>query len=227
MKHASLIFLHIPKAAGTTLTDILRKNYPPGCTFRIEGTRMEWSAEQLKKRAKTKRFCLLTGHQWFGNHVHMPQPCTYVTLLRHPVDRMVSHYCYVKRSKGHYLNRQVTERNMTLYDYVVSGFGELRNGMTRFIAAENPPSLEKAKRHLRKHFAVVGLTERFDDSVQLMARLLGWKHTAYANLNVTRNRPALSEIPARTRKAIEAINNKDMELYEWVRKHFEEQLRGR
>jgi hypothetical protein len=84
--------------------------------------------------------------------------------------------------------------------------------------------LDEAKRNLREHFSVVGLTERFNESVVLIKRRLGWERVRYKPRNVTSERPSRSEMPARTLRLIESQNEKDLELYAFGSRLFDREL---
>lgn len=226
--HKSLIFLHIPKAAGTTLNRVIERQYPERATFSIDGGNVYESIEEFKSLSNEQRdgFLCLKGHMPFGLHLYMAQPCAYITLLRDPVDRMISHYYYVLRTPNHYLYEQVVSREMTLEDYVGSDIStELQNGQTKLLAGDekNPPRnmLRIAKRNLREHFMVVGLTERFDESLVLMKKRLCWDDIRYRPRNVTRSRPSRNGVPLSTVRLIEERNQKDLELYAFARQLFE------
>jgi hypothetical protein len=143
--YKSLIFLHIPKAAGTSLHRIIGRQYPQPSIFSIDGADVYGSIEEFKGLSESQRarIACLKGHMPFGLHRYLPQPCAYITFLRDPIDRIVSHYYFVLRTPSHYLYEQVTSQRMTLDDYVRSGIsGELSNGQTKLLAGdeENPPS---------------------------------------------------------------------------------------
>jgi hypothetical protein len=70
--------------------------------------------------------------------------------------------------------------------------------------------------------AVAGLIERFDETLMLMKRALGWSMPYYVRENVTKNKP--KEISPDVRDVIMKHNAYDMELYEWVSKRFEQTL---
>jgi hypothetical protein len=56
-------------------------------------------------------------------------------MMRDPVDRVISHYYFIKRSSEHPLNRVITERNFSLEDYArFEGSKELKNDQARLIA---------------------------------------------------------------------------------------------
>ena len=62
-------------------------------------------------------------------------------------------------------------------------------------AAESPRStrhssvLREAKKNLRRHFSFVGISERFDETLLLLGRTLGWRHVYYRPKLVNKNKP--------------------------------------
>jgi len=90
----SVCFVHIPRTAGGTLKEVLSRAFPEG-TVNDAGNVLnnpERTAEKLRKlRYAESR--ILIGHVPYGVYrAHMPAPVRYVTLLREPVDRVVSHF---------------------------------------------------------------------------------------------------------------------------------------
>ena len=114
-----MIFLHLPKAAGTTLHMILDRQYGPDEAFTIDGQRVRESIEVFKQLPESERARIraLKGHMAFGPHHHLPRPAIYVTLLRDPVRRLISHYHNVRRHPAHYLHDQVMAGQMSLQAY--------------------------------------------------------------------------------------------------------------
>jgi hypothetical protein len=86
-------------------------------------------------------------------------------------------------------------------------------------------TLEIAKRNLDEHFVVVGLSERFDESLLLLRKALGWKNIYYVKRNVTKNRPSKQQLPRETISLIEKHYDLDIQLYEHARQRFEETIR--
>src|SRR5439155_19448351 len=133
------------------------------------------------------------------------QPSRYITVLRDPFDRVISHYYFVRRSPTHYL--YATSRRLGLAEFVAAcGAEEPNNDQTRLLAGTGEPAacdgrgqelLAVAKEHLN-NFAIVGLTEEFDRSLLLMKRTFGWRTHLYARDNVTRRRPAKERLSAET-----------------------------
>src|SRR5690606_18742995 len=129
---------------------------------------------------------LIKGHMPFGVHEYLPNESTYITMLRDPVERVISHYDYVLRRTTHHLRARIIESNMDLEAYVTSGIThEMDNGQVRLLSGHDDDlpfgacselHLQQALRNLREHFSVVGLAERFDHSILLMQHALGWRN---------------------------------------------------
>ena len=77
--------------------------------------------------------------------------------------------------------------------------------------------LELAKHNLNEHFAVAGIAERFDDSLQSLQRFFGWSHpTQVPPRNVTQARPASHTLPKGVIARIRELNALDAELHRYV-----------
>ena len=63
---------------------------------------------------------MISGHLYFEIHREIPQSTGYFTMLRDPVDRIISNYYYVLRAKDHRLHQRINAEKMSLADYVTS-----------------------------------------------------------------------------------------------------------
>lgn len=234
----AVIFLHIPKCAGTSFLDFLRESIPSGAVFDVNmgldypRRLLELESLRAEDRAELRLVC---GHLPWGVHRLLPQASIYVTLLRHPVDRLVSHYSFVKENKRHHLHATVMHERMSLVDYAQSGLsGELENGQTRLLCGR--PESDSLRGHApidREHLnealenllgtrAQFGLMEAYDASRELIAQACGWPAPPPAtHKNVTRRRPSLSAISRREWDVIVDRNPLDMELYEAAVREFD------
>lgn len=228
----TVIFLHIGKTAGTTLRRVLRRNFSSSdvMVVRARGrSRTETLPEFAKlPEADRARPRLIMGHTVFGLHELVPRPSTYVSMVRKPKSLVLSQYTFVQRTEGHRHHEEVVRRGMSLEDYIGSGLSlEMDNSQTRAIAGDldtpfgacTDEMLERAKRNIEHHFAVVGITERFDESLVLMQHAFGWRRINYVRANVAPGkRPEPSEEALRL---IEEHNRLDIELYRWVGERFD------
>jgi hypothetical protein len=229
------IFLHIPKAAGTTLGNIVRWNYNHGLVFRSIGLQEDEEYFRALSVEEKEKYSLIWGHFRFGIHQYLTKPYAYFTVLREPVDRILSLYYYIRRSPEHYLYHQV--KGMDLKEFVsYEHCSELADAQTRFLAGRidayprngifsscNLSDLEHAKYHLQRDIATFGVMEHFDESVLIMAKELGWRKIYYdRKLNATTDRVLKPDISADVVSIIEERNRIDRDLYEYAQQKFSE-----
>jgi hypothetical protein len=115
------------------------------------------------------------------------------------------------------------EQDISLDDFVVSNQTlSLDNIQTRFISGTWPDIpigevtqavFDQAVKNLHT-FSVVGITENFDQSLEILKEKYQWQITSYSSLNVTDKRPRKNEINLETIKAIQLRNHWDIKLYE-------------
>jgi hypothetical protein len=219
-----LIFIHIPKTAGSTLRPIMDRHYPRRLIRKLDFLPRDLDALLLLPEPERSRIRVLQGHFPFGVHEHLAVPADYLTILRHPVDRIISMYYWIHGNKDHVLNKLV--RAMSLKDFADSGFEITANHQTSLIsgltASSHSDALTVARRHLQHEITAFGLNERFDESLLLFKKRLGWKHVFYSRRNVTKGRPRSSEVPDSVLDLIRKHNSLDLELYEFARQTFED-----
>jgi hypothetical protein len=239
-----VIFLHIPKAGGTTLAHVARRQYPATRQRDIIGNHIpgvvprersyEHFVHDLPAHAK-RHLVYVRGHVPFGLHETLGRPAVYVTMLRDPVDRLVSYYHYMMRTPHHYLHAEATRRGLSLADFAASDLtDELTNHQTKLLAGHmsldgvtaDEAMLEAAQAHLDAHFAVVGLTERFDASLVLMKRRLGWGDITYRRANVGRYRTRRPDPDPDVRATLAERNALDQRLYAYAARRLERDLRA-
>ena len=224
----SVIFLHLPKTAGTTLNRLIEWEYPLSAMYSIDPVLFQWSAAHLRKLSpdRMKKTRMFKGHMLFGLHEALPQPATYITVLRDPVDRVLSAFYFMRSYKLHPLYWKMRRGNWTLEDFVRRA--QRDSVQSKIIAGSDYEApctrevVEKAKHNLRHHFSVVGLSERFEESLALMKLRFGWKLNSYSSFNVTRARPKKRDLPESTLALIHQKNAFDIELYECAQQIFAE-----
>jgi len=225
----ALIFLHVPKSAGTTLNRLIEWEYPLFEMYSVDPVLFRWSRARLWRlpQRRLKGFRVFKGHMPFGLHKILPQPATYITVMRGAVERVISAYYFMSNYKLHPNYWKFRREDWTLEDFVQRSPRE--NVQTKMIAGadyDEPCTAEilaKAKENLR-YFSVVGLTERFEESLALMKLRFGWKIESYSSFNLTRTRPKKRDLPQSTLDLIAERNRFDIELYECAAKLFEEAI---
>jgi hypothetical protein len=235
LEQPAVIFLHIPKTAGTTLHRIIERQYRQREIFTIGGISHE-SIEQFRSMSEERRakYRMIKGHLGFGFHEFVPGPSAYFTILRNPIERVISFFYWVRRTPHHYLYDFMISKDIGLKEYLESGANVmLDNAQVRMVSGVwynigfgecTEETLEIAKRNLREECAVVGLTERFDETLILLKRAFGWRNLHYARQNVTASRPRKDQLAPETLDAVVKVNRLDLALYQYATALFEEEI---
>jgi hypothetical protein len=220
-----LAFVHVPKTAGSTLKSMFVGAYSDA-DVKDAGNYPRFP-EATRAKLDSWQFLdcrVLMGHVPYALlRESLPADTRYMTFLRDPVDRVVSHY-YRHRAKKE--GRLSDSELMGAGGKITAASIEdalalplLSNLATRFLcdtpdAFERLPesALDDAKANL-DDFAFVGIQERFEESVGLLQGALGLGPVGYEDRHVNPDRPKLDEIPEKQRELILERNALDVELY--------------
>lgn len=214
--------------------DIISRQYPVEQRFAVRSIKQINNLTSLSEQQKNQ-IRILQGHLPFGTHRYLPhsQGTDYFTLLRSPVERVNSLYHFILEREGHYAHKEIVQNNYSLQDFVCSGLTkETDNGQLRLLGNKTNADygslkvddLAFAKAKLKEHFTVVGLTERFDETVLLLKKQYQWKWTFYRRKNVTKSKITVSDLDESTVNSIIRYNELDIELYNWAAQRFEQHI---
>ncbi len=222
----AVIFLHVPKTAGTTLNRLIEWEYKLPEMYSVDPVLFAWSAAHLRNlpESRLRRTRMFKGHMLFGLHEVLPQSSTYITVLRDPIERVLSAFFFMRTYKLHPLYWKFRREKWTLEEFVKRSTRD--NVQCKIIAGADYHSpctqeiLDKAIDHLDRYFSVVGLSERFEESLALMKLRFGWQLRSYSSFNVTRSRPKQGDLSAPTLELIRERNRFDVALYEHASRLF-------
>jgi hypothetical protein len=221
----TVLFLHVPKTAGTAFRSALASAVAPGNRVWVYppedmvGALTPAMLAELSDSDK-RQLRLVMGHFHFGLHRSLPQRSHYVTMVREPVSRVASLYKHYRQTHPEI----VTE--MGLEEWVFSGrVLQTDNEMTRLISGrENvhfgectPDLLAEAFDHIRHRFAAVLTIDDIEASAALTGRLLRRRLPPIQRENVSLE-ISPSELSDDARRRIEELNRYDLALYEFARR---------
>jgi Galactose-3-O-sulfotransferase len=224
-----LVFIHVPKAGGTTINHILMKNY----RWRLDSYGPDFfpryfpdefiSLVEPPLQDDTRRPVFFTGHIDIANDVFRYMPVRYVaiTMLREPVERAVSLYRFHStlptplgddlrsgkvRAAGFY--REFQKTHPPQYELFAPG------------SSHEQGRIKKALHNLENKISIFGLQTRFDEFAMLLVHMLGLSDVTYAPLNVTPE--AAAQVSAEDRAELRDALADDIAFYEGAARLYQE-----
>lgn len=206
-----LVFDHVPKCAGTTFGNILRKLYGQGFIGCSSSRPLTTMASRIQEAVNNRRPIAIAGHYTWGVQSLLPDNARgrFVTILRHPLRLLLSTHNY---------GRVLMRHDTSIHDYLLH---YPDNPLTDWFGGGD---LDRALERLHS-YDLVGLTERFDDTLALFTLLCGVELQDYTRRNVSsRKHEALApDIEAEFLQ----LQAKDMALYEYALQRMELELAQR
>jgi hypothetical protein len=224
-----LIFLHIPKTAGTTVHHILHNEYR-GQNFFTSGHYKDIEKFEKLNDSEKKKIRILKGHFPFGVHKIYPTPITYFTFLREPLKRSISDFNFLLLNHTHPFYEKFINEKYTLKDLLKEGpIKNFDNCQVRYLAAVNDIEYgcineeiyKIALKNFDEYCEAFGICERFDDSIIYLKHELNWSNPFYIEANVTKKKSYVSNFDEETYQLLNQYNKYDLLLYDYAFKKFD------
>lgn len=212
--------------------EILVAKLPPGaCSPILNSTFAE-------ARAEFDRYTCVSGHIQYEPGASLSDLWSF-TVLREPVDRLISQYCYSRSSVAPTGNRfNELARSLDLCAFIESQEESVVSNISNVMVAhycvlkwdgrgelEPERQLALAKEALQE-FEVVGVTERMNETVDILCARLGLDPAEdVLRLNANRERIPLADVPKDVRVGLKRLNELDIELHAFAHRLHDRQRR--
>jgi hypothetical protein len=230
-----LVHHHVPRTGGTTLQTVLTEQYGQEGVLVIPGTQpLSGVRRVLTSPTRADVRALSTSHPYGIARLIGAQRT--MTMLRSPVDRVLSYVDYLRREPGGENTRwqelHLLACGSSLEEYLASGEdNEVDNWQVRLLSgagtlpafgSDHTALLDQARANLDEIDAV-GLTERIGTSIEFFARQFGWRTFTPVRRNASGEVEiaARSRLPRSTVDRIRDLNRADEQLYRAAVQRFE------
>ncbi len=223
----TLVLIHNPRTGGTSMAEILRRNFARTMHLHRPEQYREFFALSAAERARIDVFY---GHMPVGLPALLTRPARTMIFLREPIDRAISLYYYARQTP-HHPGYQKIAAGATLLDMQV-----LNNDQTRRLwnydwaeilirddawwrrpldGVSEEDQITVAKRNLEA-CDFVGLYEELADDVRRAATCFGLAQAELPLLNTAAGHPRPADLDLATRTALENFHRLDLQLYEFA-----------
>ena len=199
-----LVSIHVPKTAGTSFKEVLRDNYrKEQILFAYDELALPyWEGMDMYLDSPTR---IIHGHIPATKAMKLVYSnAKFIAWVRNPVDRVISYYHFWKKSEphGNVIHDAFLASNMGLLEFAQQPY--LKHEMSSYFG---DLQLED--------FFFIGLTEQFEQDLQLLSGKLGWEVDIIPHKNVG-NKP---KVENNIRIKLEQILSREMELYQRILNH--------
>ena len=231
MEKEQIIFLHIPKTAGTTMRGLIVEQYDADRVAAIyEHQHIDEAGFSALPVQEKNKLDVLIGHFGYGFHRHLEgcsRPYRYATFVREPMQRFLSLY-------NHLANVQFKGSPPDFWS-LLRGPAPWRfnNYQTRMISGVNPEvgqcsleMLDIAIERIEKEFDFVGVTELFNESLVVASEKWGWELRPYKIRNTASRFKAdfRSHLSGEDMEVFIDRNSLDIKLYDYCKNRLLESL---
>lgn len=209
-----IISIHLRKCAGTTFRKQLVNAYRNRVLFDYgDEIGSSWPSSLLKRKNSKKRlltssrslesrFDIIHGHFYKSKYDAIKGDKKYITFLRHPVQRVLSNYWYLKRN----FNRTnpdsliVNKLGFSLEEYIRDH--DTCNLQAQYLESTDLEDLD-----------FVGIVEQYDRSIQTLSSILGVSFKSASLENINPNKQNDYQIDSHIENLILKYNDIDYKLY--------------
>lgn len=232
-----VVFHHIQKTAGTAIRHLLHANYKSDAAKVVSvprHTTRSWFVGL--KDGLGDRFLWLRAVAGHDANYLLPlldgRPAAAFTVVREPVDRVLSRYYFLSRTPSWTLEDLYLGR----WDKQIPGFfsGQAKSLLEPLCDTSgipktaDEPGADEWRERLEQALAayvVVGTQDRLDETIDALGALPGIRRRELYQVRVQRGRPATSSLEPRVAELIRRNNWLDDELYRMANERLDARAR--
>lgn len=208
-----LIYLHIPKTAGSSFHHLASKNFDGRVSLAMPSNIIY---------EKWIQSIMVGGHYFYSDYDGMTTDRLFLCVIRNPVDRAFSLFNYYKHAKDGMEDQRIKlgfnpaslrltiENSNIRQDFV-------DNCQCLYLAGErNFGTFQKV---INNDYFIIGTFDKLDDWLRYLGEKLRWKSVTMPKVNTAHDSTYMDKLKSDGKLVglIRDLNNEDMKLYEFIK----------
>lgn len=215
------MFVHIFKAAGTSVQAQLRRKYGTASVPRInDGPNFP---QRLAETLQESSARVLSGHFQYRRIAQALEETGYTTpvcfsFVRNPVARIVSAYKYFRATPARKWHQEACDMDINAFVVFLMQADpvSLINHQCRVLSAQADANFETARDTIENHFAFVGCMEQLEHRNAAARNVLGMQFDARNRHNASPKRQEPDTLQPKTLSLLQEITQEDEKLYSYI-----------
>eukprot|EP00904_Undaria_pinnatifida_P012460 jgi/Undpi1/8344/HiC_scaffold_25.g10812.m2 len=176
------------------------------------------------------------AHEHYRGIMRDPDSVNFITVMREPRSHFLSVYYYYLQP----INKLSLEEFLSKQPRNPGQFNLLRNPLSAEFGAKTLTQVEHLIAHALPSFKLIFLTDRFDEGLMILRRILGWSmiDMTYITLNETKagsrrwdgkpfvDTPSFDDLPEKVQNKIDALTTLDQRLYTAAKEEYAKRLQS-
>ncbi len=217
-KNQPLIFIHIPKTAGTSIRQVFEQWFGAELHFHYYNEALNEMPEKhgIFLNREDQQAPVVYGHfnrrRKFGVEDYYPGAKQFITILRDPLEMLISTYFYLQKV-AHDWSKYPEPQDPDLINYVRTNQSAMLNYFPRQITFEN------YKEMIEKYFIEIGVVENIELSMQRISNKLKkpFQVEMLGRANATERN---QEVPEEWRDIFIEKNPLEYEIFNYVKNNY-------
>ena len=177
-----VFYVHVPKAAGTTLTTCLAKNFKKRHNLQVKN--LDVAVKRLIRKKNDQKWDFIHGHVRH-NHIDDILKANFhvlpITFIRHPIERLISDYRY-SISSAHPTSQEFFREYPSFEEYII----KFPKNVASLFLVGKVSSLDEYIEKM-KNFFFVGITSLLNFSYRVLCNAFDFPFEPLHKSNVTLN----------------------------------------
>ncbi|THF79522.1 hypothetical protein [Cohnella fermenti] len=219
-----LLYVHIPKTAGTSVAAMFHEQFQEKLGVVDMGNREHWL--NVLKLLPCRYDCLI-GHFAYGLHAELARSCEYASMMRNPIAAMVSYHSYIVRRTDHPLHACMGDGSLEHFlSLPAETLAVFRNYQTAMLTGKPGASAEETIRLIEREYPIVGTVEQLEETVFLLQQRYGWGDIHMRRENVGNSAVQRNKLRPTEYRRIAELVGVDLMVYAYVRARMEKTVQA-